>query len=130
MNQPDAPPTQDVPEEHRAEMRLNSVISRVLVVGLLTAVTLLVMGVLLILARPGMTVVHKTSVRSIPGELGALQPGGFLQLGLFVLLLTPFARVVALGIAFGRRRQWLFTAISVVVAALLILGAALGLSLG
>ena len=129
MNQPDATQKQQVREEHRAEMRLNSVISRVLIVGLLAAVVLLVVGAILTIVRPGAAVVHSTSVGTIPGELGALQPGGFLQLGLLVLLLTPFARVVALGIAFGRRRQWPFTAISVVVAALLILGAALGLSL-
>jgi uncharacterized membrane protein len=130
MNRPDPTPQQQVREEHRAEMRLNTVISRVLIIGLLAAVALLVVGAILTFARPGVAVVHATSVGSLPSELGALQPGGFLQLGLLVLLLTPFARVVALGIAFGRRRQWLFTTISVVVAALLILGAALGLSLG
>ena len=47
-----------------------------------------------------------------------------------MLLATPFARVVALGIAFARRRQWLFAGISFVVMAMLILGAVLGLSLG
>jgi uncharacterized membrane protein len=130
MSQPDPIPQHHVREEHRAELRLNTVISRVLTVGLLAAVALLVVGAILTLTRPGVAVVHATSVGSLPSQLGALQPGGFLQLGLLVLLLTPFARVVALGIAFGRRRQWLFTMISGVVATLLIVGAVLGLSLG
>jgi uncharacterized membrane protein len=124
--------TQDpqVRDDHREEMRLNSVISKVLVIGLLAAVALLVAGAILTLARPGVGQVHVTSIKDLPHELAAGEPGGFFQLGLLVLLLTPFARVVALGIAFAGRRQWLFLGISVVVAALLIVGAVLGMSLG
>jgi uncharacterized membrane protein len=122
--------TPKVRGEHREEMRLNTAISRVLIVGLLTAVALLVIGAILTIARPGVAVPHATAVKDIPAALAALQPGGFFQLGLLVLLATPFARVVALGIGFARRRWWLFTSISAVVAALLIVGAVLGLSLG
>lgn len=128
MNSSDV--THQVRGEHRDELRLNRAISRVLIVGLLSAVTLLVIGAVLTLARPGVAVPHATSVKDIPGALTALQPGGFFELGLLVLLATPFARVVALGIAFARRRWWLFASISAVVASLLIVGAALGLSLG
>lgn len=120
----------EVREEHRSEMRLNTFISRVLVVGLLAAVALLIVGAILTVARPGAPVIHVTSVGDIPHELAAGQPGAFFQLGLIVLLLTPFARVVALGVAFAGRRQWLFTAISAIVTALLVVGAVLGLSLG
>lgn len=116
--------------EHREELRLSNTISRVLVVGLLMAMTLLVVGVILTLARPGIGVRHATALRDLPAQLAALEPGGFYELGLLVLLATPFARVVALGIAFARRRRWLFAAISLVVTAMLILGAVLGLSLG
>jgi uncharacterized membrane protein len=122
--------THKVRGEHREEMRLNTVISRVLIVGLLSAVTLLVIGAILTLARPDIAVPHITSVKGIPGALAGLQPGGFFELGLLVLLATPFARVLALGIAFARRRWWLFASISAVVAALLIVGAVLGLTLG
>ena len=128
MNVPSTTP--GVRGEHREEMRLNTAISRVLVVGLLTAVALLVAGAILTIARPGVAVPHATAIRSIPAELAAGRPGGFLQLGLLVLLATPFARVLALGIAFARKRWWLFAGISAVVASLLIVGAVLGLSLG
>jgi uncharacterized membrane protein len=130
MNAPDATRDPHVRDDHREEMRLNSTISRVLVIGLLAAVGLLVIGVILALARPGVDPVHVTSIKDLPKQLAAGEPGGFFQLGLLVLLLTPFARVVALGIAFAGRRQWLFTGISALVAALLIVGAVLGLSLG
>jgi uncharacterized membrane protein len=114
----------------RDEMRLNSTISKVLVTGLLLAMALLAVGVVLTVARPGVAVPHATSIKDIPEQLAALEPGGFYQLGLLVLIATPFARVVALGIAFSLRRQWLFAGISFFVMALLILGAVLGLSLG
>ncbi len=122
--------TPGVREEHTDEMRLNSLISRVLVVGLLAAMALLVIGVVLTIARPHVPVPHSTSIRDIPAQLAALDPGGFYELGLLVLLATPFARVVALGIAFARRRKWLFAGISLIVAVMLVLGMALGLSLG
>ncbi len=117
-----------VREEHDAEMRLSALISRVLVVGLLVAVVLLVVGVVLALARPGMSVIQETSIKDIPGEIAAGDPSGFLQLGLVVLLLTPFARVLALGVAYARRRRWLFLGISALVAILLVVGASLGLT--
>jgi uncharacterized membrane protein len=119
-----------VREEHRQELRLNSAIARVLIVGLLIAIALLVIGVILTIARPHVPVPHHTSVKDIPGQLARLEPGGFYQLGLLVLLATPFARVVALGIAFTARRQWLFAGISFAVMLMLMLGAGLGLSLG
>ena len=128
MTAPEATP--QVRDQHHEETRLNITISRVLTVGLLAAVALLVVGVILALARPGVAVPHVTAVQDVPGELARLQPGGFFELGLLVLLATPFARVVALGIAFARRRWWLFAGISTVVAVLLIVGAVLGLSLG
>jgi uncharacterized membrane protein len=123
-------PTPQVREDHRQEMRLNTAISRVLTVGLLAAVALLLVGVILTIARPGVAVPRVTSLRGIPSELAALHPGGFFELGLLVLLATPFARVLALCVAFARRRWWLFAGISAVVAVLLIVGAVLGVSLG
>jgi uncharacterized membrane protein len=116
--------------EDHVETRLNMVISRVLSVGLLAAVGLLLVGAVLAVARPGVPVSRATSITDMGAQLWALEAGGFFQLGLVVLLLTPFARVIALCIAFVRMRQWLFVAISVVVAMLLILGAVLGFSLG
>jgi uncharacterized membrane protein len=130
MSASDATRGPTVRDDHRAEARLNAVISRVLVVGLLIAVGLLVIGVILAAARPGATVVDSTSISDIPAQLAAGEPSGFLQLGLLVLLATPFARVVALGIAYTQMRQWLFAGISALVAVLLVVGAVLGLSLG
>jgi uncharacterized membrane protein len=129
MSASDVTPEPGVRPQHREEMRLNRVISRVLIVGLLVAVGLLVVGVVLALARPGGPMSQATSITKMPGELAAGRASGFFELGLLVLLATPFARVVALAVAFSSRRQWLFAGISSAVGVLLIVGAALGLSL-
>jgi uncharacterized membrane protein len=123
-------PNSPVRDDHREEMRLNKVISKVLVVGLLTAVFLLVVGAVLAVAHPGSASVQMSAIKDIPGQLVNGEPAGFLQLGLLVLLLTPFARVLALAVVFAGRRQWLFTGISLLVAVLLSVGVALGMSLG
>jgi uncharacterized membrane protein len=59
--------------------------------------------------------------------VGALEPGGFFDLGLLLLLATPAARVVALFVGFARRRSWLFAGCSAVVLVALALSAFLGL---
>ena len=117
-----------VEAHHRRETRLNITISRVLVVGLLAAIFLLVVGVVLTLVHSGAPVPRKTSIQGIPRALRALEPGGFFELGLLVLLATPAARVVALFLAYVRRRQWLFSGISFFVFAILALSAYLGLT--
>lgn len=114
-------------DERRNEMRLNVVISRVLIAGLASAVALLVVGAILAAVRPSVPVLHESSIIGIPGALMALEPGGFFDLGLIVLLATPAARVFALLIVFAHRRSWLFAGLSVVVLAVLALSAFLGL---
>jgi uncharacterized membrane protein len=128
MNSPSSP--QHVRRQHQEERRLNSLISRVLVVGLLASMALLAVGVILNLIRPNVPVPHSTTLGNIPAEIAALEPAGFYALGLLVLLATPFARVVALGVAFARMREWLFAGISLIVTIVLILAASLGLTVG
>jgi uncharacterized membrane protein len=107
--------------------RLNVTISRVLVIGLLAAVTLLLVGVVRTIARPGLAPVHETSVQDIPRAVAALEPAGFFDLGLLLLLATPIARVVALLLGFVRRKMWLFSGFSVIVLAALAVSAFFGL---
>jgi uncharacterized membrane protein len=109
-----------------SDPRLAGRLSRVLLAGLSLAVLLLLVGVVLTVARPGVPL-WVSSIREIPGALAALEPGGFFDLGLLVLLATPAARVVALLIAFARRRLWVFSGVSLVVLIVLVLSAFLGL---
>lgn len=107
--------------------RLAAALSRLLLVGLSLAMVLLLIGVILTVAGPGAPVSHESSFTGLPRALSALEPGGFFDLGLLVLLATPAARVVALLVAFARRRLWVFSGVSVVVLVVLALSAFLGL---
>jgi len=109
-------------------MGLNRTISVVLVAGLVVSILLMLAGAGLALAGRGPSPPTATSVTDIPRALAGLEPGGFLDLGLLVLLATPVARVIALAVGFGRRKAWVFCGISVLVFALLALSAYLGLS--
>jgi uncharacterized membrane protein len=107
--------------------KLNLTVSRVLAGGLAAAIVLLLTGAVLAIAGRGPSVPSATSVSDMPRALEALEPGGFLDLGLLVLLATPVARVIALAFGFARRRAWAFCGISVFVLAVLALSAYLGL---
>ena len=109
-----------------SDPRLAGRLSCVLLAGLGLAVLLLLVGVVLTVARPGVPL-WAGSITEMPEALAALEPGGFFALGLLVLLATPAARVVALLIAFARRRLWVFSGVSLVVLIVLVLSAFLGL---
>jgi uncharacterized membrane protein len=111
----------------RGEAGLNLAISRVLAGGLILAVLLLLAGVFLILAGRDAPLGGPASIGDMPRAIAALDPVGFFYLGLLVLLLTPVCRVMALAVAFARRRTWLFCSLSVFVLAVLGLSAYLGL---
>ncbi len=113
--------------DRRGEAGLNLTISRVLVAGLILALALLLVGVFMILAGGDATSGGVASISDMPRAIAALDPNGFFYLGLLVLLLTPVCRVIALVVAFARRRAWLFCSFSVFVLAVLGLSAYLGL---
>lgn len=55
-----------------------------------------------------------------------LQPRGFIEAGLLVLLFAPLARLFAGVVGSARRRSWLYVAIGILVMALLLAGILLG----
>ncbi len=108
---------------------LTRALSRLLLIGLLLAIGLMIVGAILAAVKGSGEVLHATSLSDFPRLLADGDPTGFLDLGLLVLLATPAARVIALLVAFIRRREWLFAGISAVVVAILALSAILGLTL-
>ena len=116
-----------VGEGHRREARLNILISRVLLIGLLVAIALLVLGAILALTHPGLSVTRATSIADMPRAVAALEPTGFFDLGLLALLATPVAGVITIGIGFARRGSWWFCGLSLFVLAVIALSAFLGL---
>ena len=106
------------------------VIGRMLIVMTYVAVSLLVVGVVLMLASgtsplSGGPAFHLADI--LPDIL-ALRPEGFIWLGLLVVLSTPIVRVVVAGVGYGQDREWPMVAIAIgilVVIAVAILSASL-----
>lgn len=108
--------------------RLDRVVSRVIAGGLVVAILLLLTGAALALAGRGPSPSTIADISDIPRALAALEPAGFLDLGLLMLLATPVARVTALAVGFGIAKSWFFCSISVLVLALIALSAYLGVA--
>jgi uncharacterized membrane protein len=102
-------------------------LSRLLLAGLVVAIGLMIAGAVLAVVRGSGSVQNASSIGHLPRLLASGDPTGFLDLGLLVLLATPFARVLALCWDFVRRRHWLFAGMSAVVVAILVLSGLLGL---
>lgn len=64
--------------------------------------------------------------RDIARELSRFSPGGFLSLGILILLLTPVARVMLSLISYAKERDMTYVGITGVVLANLLLGILLG----
>lgn len=110
--------------------RLARALSRLLLIGLCLAVALLLTGAFLAALRPEISVARTSSIIGLPRAIAAFEPGGFFGLGILVLLAVPAVRVLALLVAFARRRMWAFSGISVVVLVVLIVSGFLGLRAG
>jgi len=83
--------------------RLERVVGRVLRTGAVTSTSILAVGLLLALSMPAFA----------PGQ-------SITKIGLFVLLLTPVARVVASLVEYARDRDWLFALLTGIVLAIIL----------
>lgn len=112
------------------DRRLETLIGNLLRIGVLSAAALVLIGGTAYLAHRGAQPV--TYKAFIPGPqsqrtLGGIaasaahfQSEGLIQLGLLVLIATPIARVVFAAVGFALERDRLYTAISLIVFAILI----------
>lgn len=109
--------------------RFDAVLAFVLRFGVLMSASVIAVGGAVFLARHGMERPTYSAFRGEPGALRTidgivaealhLSGRGLIQLGLLVLIATPIARVIFSVVGFIRQRDWLYTAITVVVLALL-----------
>jgi uncharacterized membrane protein len=117
------------PEEAEALRRrrlLNVYIHKLLTVGLAASTAAMLAGIVLDLAdhadEPSL-VPHFTEVLQ---RILALQPSGFLALGLIILILTPILRVAGSFIAFLYERDWRFAGLTFLVLVILALSVMFG----
>jgi uncharacterized membrane protein len=90
------------PGDASGDRHLEAAIGRVLRLGVLTSSACLGTGLVITLAS------------------GSTLAGGWLTVGLVILLATPAARVVVSTITYARERDWLFVALTLTVLAELI----------
>lgn len=130
--QPHAGPAKDA--RSLDDQRLELAIANLLRIGVLAAAALVLCGGILAMRHAGAPVrsyatfyppgdPHSSGLGSIAHilhEAGRRSGAGIIGLGLLVLIATPIARVLFAILGFARERDWLYTAISLVVFAILV----------
>ena len=99
-------------------------IGRVLILLTYLSVTLLVAGVLLLLAAgvspldggPGL------NLAPLATQVAALDPAGLLWLGLLAVIVTPISQVVLAAVSYGRAGDWPMVGIAVGILAIIAIG--------
>jgi uncharacterized membrane protein len=108
----------------RSTAELERVIGRLLVVVTYVSVACILVGVLL-MASQGVSPLDPAppfDLSTIPADIVALRPTGFLWLGILLVLATPISRVAVAGWGYARRGDRRFLAISIAVLVVIAIG--------
>jgi uncharacterized membrane protein len=119
----------ETPEEAQAVERrheINTVVHRVLIVGLMISTVLILIGLGLDLVRHRQVPSAAPTFREVFRRTAELRPSGFLTLGLLVLIATPIMRVIGSTFAFLYERDWRYALITFVVLVVVTLSLLLG----
>jgi len=108
--------------------RFRVLVSGVLIVGVVTSAILILVGFVGSIfvgwdgSFAGLPVAasRASDFSAVFSGLGALRPIAFAQLGLLVLIATPVVRVATSVLAFASERDWLYTAITLLVLGILL----------
>jgi uncharacterized membrane protein len=103
-------------------------IARLLVVGIDAAIVLMTIGTVLLLATGHSPLDESPTfdISAIPADLIALQPAGFLWLGILAVLATSVAQVAVALVGFGRRGDRAMALIAVGILAIIATGVLTG----
>ena len=115
----------------RSGVRLEHSIARLLTVGTYLSIALLAIGFVLMLARgiSPLDTAPAFDLRAIPAHIAALDPIGFLWLGLVVVVATPSARVAAALLGYARTGDRRMALVAVCILVVIGLSVALASSL-
>jgi uncharacterized membrane protein len=107
------------PSAVEAALALESTIARILVIGTYTAIGLVLVGVAGMLLAGVDPLAHgavpEFDLARVPGQLVALDPQGFLWLGLVLVLGLPIGRVLVAGVGFAAARDARLALVSLAV---------------
>lgn len=112
-------------KEKKEKLRLNTVLSRLLISGVVASAAVVLIGGIAYLVKSGAAPEdyrlfkgEPTDLRHLNGifrDAFSLKSRGVIQLGLLVLIATPIARVAASLAAFLLERDWMYTAFTLIV---------------
>jgi uncharacterized membrane protein len=135
---PQSPP--NIPESDKRTLRVELVISNLLRIGVLTSLTVVIIGVLLTFLRQPDLLISTTDVQQLTQPAGKipftwqefsagvrdLRGEAIVMLGLLLLIATPIGRVAVSILAFVYQKDRVYTLITLVVFCLLLLSFVLG----
>jgi len=112
----------------RSGRDLERSVARLLTGGTYLSIGLMAVGVVLMLVDgvSPLAVAPPFDPSTIPADILALRPVGFLWLGLLVILATPLARVAASGIGFAAAGERRMALVAVAILAVIAVGVFLG----
>ncbi len=99
---------------------IDRVVQATLVAGVVTSTALLVAGLVLTALGHGGVPDVTLSVSEAVRGLAHGEPDAYYSLGLLVMILTPFVRVIGSVIAFAVERDWRYVAVTATVLAIML----------
>ena len=115
-----------------AGRRFERRLGRLLIVVTYVAIALLVVGVVLLLAA-GVSPLSggpRLDPAALASSIGALEPAGFLWLGLVAVIATPVSRVLGAAIGFARGGEGVMAAISLAILGVIAVGVTVAIAGG
>ena len=110
--------------------KMETVIGNILRTGVISAAAAVLLGGIIYLSRHGLAradyrvfqrvPIDLCTVKGILGNVCSFHGRGFIQLGLFILIATPIARVAFSVLAFARQRDTLYAIVTLAVLAILL----------
>jgi uncharacterized membrane protein len=116
----------------RRTKALEPALARVLQAGTYLSIGLVAIGSVLLIAGGGSPLAGgpPLSLSTLPGDVVALRPSGFLWLGILGIVLTPALRVATALLGFWRRGERAMAAVAVLILAVVAAGVVSGLLAG
>ncbi len=105
----------------------NTVISKILLIGVVASLTLVLFGSALFMIHP--VAGGQRGISGLIDGIRKMQPDAIINLGILVLLLTPAARVIGAGVSFAMERDYRYVFISAIVLAVMTAAAIVGVKL-
>lgn len=108
---------------------LETAVAHVLQLGTYASISLVAVGVVLLLAAGGSPIQGgpPLTIDTLPADILALRPAGFLWLGILGVLATPGLRVVRALLGFARRGEQRMVLTSALVLGVIAVGVVVGL---